>query len=323
MKYSVKVTMSTRQQVLRRLSAMGLALTLGACQVPSQYSTVNRDAYDDIQQSLVEAVEPAAVASAMPSADVLQALVPGLTLNRAALETVEERFDFAVQDAMDIREFFTLLTEGTDYSIVVHPDVNGSVSALDLKNVTIGDVMEQVSLMYGYVINRNGSIFQVTPGGLQTRIYKVDYLNVNRNGTSNMQVVAGGILSNGGQGQTGFGGGIPMSSNPYLGAIGGSTGNNLSGQNGNSNSGSGSTGSSAGGASINTRTEANYWEDLQDIISSIINAGPVSQDNQDSGGGLLGALTRSSSSRTTQPRAVTEQCEAVQAVYCFPGRYRV
>src|SRR5690606_1972916 len=92
--------------------------------------------------------------------------------------------------------------EGTDYSIVVHPDIQGTVSAIDLKNVTVDEVLEQISDLYGFVVNRRGDIFHVLPGGLQTRIFHVNYLNVQRTGSSNMQITASGIT----QGSGGYGG---------------------------------------------------------------------------------------------------------------------
>ena len=46
---------------------------------------------------------------------------------------------------------------------------SGTISALDLKNVTIEEALDQVSALYGYSISRSGNIFQVTPGGMETR----------------------------------------------------------------------------------------------------------------------------------------------------------
>ncbi|MEY4640552.1 MAG: hypothetical protein RLZZ227_546 [Pseudomonadota bacterium] len=103
---------------------------LSACTTP-QYETVDREVFDEIQSTL-EAISTPAIpaASEQPPDDVLQALVPGLTLSSEALQPVEERFDFAVREPMNAREFFSLLTEGTDYSIALHPDVTGTISTL-------------------------------------------------------------------------------------------------------------------------------------------------------------------------------------------------
>lgn len=265
---------------------------LSACTSP-QYQTVNHEVLEDIQGSLETASAGAATDTMpeQPPEDVLQALVPGLTLNSAALQPVEDRFDFAVQEPMEAREFFSLLTDGTDYSVVVHPSVNGMISALDLKNVTIQEALDQISALYGYSIKRSGSIFQVTPGGMETRIFKVDYLNVNRIGTSNMSVVTSGLLNSGGSGNNtngnnnngnnnNFNSGNFSSNDPLA---GGNFGNG-NGNNGNSNGAGGSN----GGANITTESEADYWEDLEDIIRSIIGSAEPAQ--QGAAEGLFGAL---------------------------------
>lgn len=223
-----------------RLSLIKLALVLcglyflASCQVDKQYSTVNTAILEDIHAALEESSGGAMDANSEtnePPDAVLQALVPGLSLSSAALVPVEERFDFVVREPLEAREFFGLLAEGTQYSVVVHPGVSGSISALDLKNVTIQEALDQVSTLYGYNINRSGNVFQIIPGGVQTRIFKVDYLNVSRNGTSNMSVVAGGILANGqnNQGnQNGFNGGSQFgnSGNNNFGGINGQNGQN-------------------------------------------------------------------------------------------------
>lgn len=268
---------------VRHSLAWLVMLVLTACQGP-QYRTVNREVLGDIQQTL----ETASAVTAQPGPDgqppaaVLEALVPGLTLNSAVLQPVEERFDFVVQAPMDAREFFTLLTEGTDFSIAIHPEVSGAISALDLKNVTIQEALDQVSALYGYAITRTGNIYQVLPGGLQTRIFKVDYLNVSRNGTSNMSIVASGIMQGAGGG-AGLGGvGLGNQGLGGLGGLGGVGG--LGGGLGGVGGGIGG-GGNTGGASINTTSDSDYWSDLQDIITSIISAGAAQAT-----GGLLGGL---------------------------------
>ena len=270
-------------------------LGLSACTSP-QYETVNQEVLADIQTTIEAASSgSAANTSEQLPADVLQALVPGLTLDSAALQPVEERFDFAVQEPMDAREFFSLLTEGTDYSIAIHPGVTGTISTLDLKNVTIQEALDQVSSLYGYAISRTGNIFQVTPGGLQTRIFKVDYLNVNRNGNSNMSVVTSGLANSTGGGQNGLNNGINGGNLNGGNLLGGANAGNLgtgntSGLGAGGQAGMASTNS--GGASINTTSESDYWEDLEDIIRSIIGAG--TEDSGSSGIGLLGSLTAGS-----------------------------
>jgi MSHA biogenesis protein MshL len=225
--------MTKRQwQVLRTGAARILWICLLpacliGCQAGTQHKTLNVAVMDEIHDVMTES---AATASPQaypdgPPMDVLEALVPGLSLASVDMEPEEERFDFAVREPLDVKEFFSLLFEGTNYSVIVHPGLDGSISALDLKNVTVSEAMQQLSAIYGFSIQRDGSIYRVEPGGLQTRIFKVDYLNVQRSGTSNMSVTGGtGLTGNGAGGMGGMGG---LGGIGGIGGLGGGLGNNL------------------------------------------------------------------------------------------------
>lgn len=307
-----------------RIASIVALLMLCACTTP-QYETVNKEVLSDIGVTLDDATAAApgaAAADGQPPEDVLRALVPGLTLDSAALQPIEERFDFAVREPMDVREFFSLLTEGTDYSVAVHPDVAGMISTLDLKNVTIQEALDQVSALYGYRINRSGNIFQVTPGGLETRIFKVNYLNVNRSGNSNMSIVTSG-LTNGGGG----GGGVGGFGNSGFGNSGFGGGNFGTGNFGTGNVGVGGTGGvgggggggGAGGANIRTSTESDYWTDLEAIITSIIGGSAQVQTAQDSGGGLLDSLTPARNAPANARAVIVSPQTGMVVVRAYPA----
>ncbi len=272
------MNITRRKEGTRWYSLLCLAVfALGACTSP-QYETVNQEVLADIETTLDAAAvgSNANAATEQPPEDVLQALVPGLTLNSDALQPVEERFDFAVQEPMDAREFFSLLTAGTDYSIAIHPGVAGTISTLDLKNVTIQEALDQVSALYGYSITRTGNIFQVTPGGLETRIFNVNYLNVNRTGSSTMTVVSSGLDSGGDNGDNNNNGNNnngDSNNNNNNGNNGSSTnnnGNNNNNNNNNNGNNANENGSNSGGANITTSSESDYWSGLAEIITSII-----------------------------------------------------
>jgi len=295
MLYDMMVNHSFRcRENIRCFILWSALLLVSACNSSGNYSGVDLTTMDDIQSAIQDGFDSTVVVDSnpvtQPPADVLQALVPGLTLNSESLQPVEERFDFVVQQPMDAREFFALLTSGTEYSVAVHPGVSGSISALDLKNVSLQEALDQVSDLYGFVINKQGNIYQVLPGGLQTRIFYVDYLNVARSGSSNMQIVATGItqgqsaLGTPGLGQALLGGGLNSARGQGAGAAG-----LLSGGVGGAG-GQGSIGSSnTGGASINTSTQSDYWEGLEAVILEIINSGQVRQSQS----GVSEVLTQS------------------------------
>lgn len=254
---------------------------LAACQSGGT-AGLNNEVLVDIQKELEVVEQPATTESGLPS-DVMEALVPGLTLNSDVLKPVEERFDFVIQDPIDAREFFTLLTEGTDLSIAVHPSIEGTISSLDLKNVTLTEALDHVSSLYGFIVNKSGAVYQILPADLQTRIFKVNYLNVQRSGTSNMQITSQSSLTGGGGG--GAGGGF-ANGQAALAAGGAFSGGGLGG--GGAGIGVGGGGGGGGGASINTSSQSNYWNDLEAIITEIINTSGVSNS-------LFGSLTENNS----------------------------
>ena len=239
-----------------------LTLLLAACQSAGPYVSYDSSVLEQVQTELEQSREAASLgARVVPPKQVLNALVPQIAFTEDDAATVDSRFDFSVKDAMPVREFFSLLTEDTDYSVVVHPDVRGSISALDLKNVTVEEVLDQVIEIYGYSITLDGSVYQIRPGGLQTRIFKLNYLNVSRSGSSTMQITASGI-SDGSQNRglgTNFNGQTGIA-NPVVGGSGGFNNGNQNNQN-------------TGRATIQTETETDYWKDLETVIRSIIGTG--------------------------------------------------
>jgi len=239
-----------------------LTLMLVACQSAGPYVSYDSSVLEQVQTELEQSREAASLgARVVPPKQVLNALVPQIAFTEDDAAAVDSRFDFSVKDAMPVREFFSLLTEDTDYSVVVHPDVRGSISALDLKNVTVEEVLDQVIEIYGYSITLDGSVYQIRPGGLQTRIFKLNYLNVSRSGSSTMQITASGI-SDGSQNRN-FGNNLNgqiSSVNPNISGQGGFNNNNQNNQN-------------TGRATIQTETETDYWKDLETVIKSIIGTG--------------------------------------------------
>ncbi|BAN70136.1 pilus (MSHA type) biogenesis protein MshL [endosymbiont of unidentified scaly snail isolate Monju] len=187
---------------MRRLSITLITLLLAACQTPAprQQATL-----PDIRQALKEGETAARSRPPTPPPEITAALIPPLKVELGQPEEQERRFDIQVVDA-PAREFFMGLVAGTPWNMVVHPDVGGKIS-LDLKNVTIGEVMETLRNVYGYEYEQTASGFHVLPMRLQSRIYQINYLNVKRNGNSEMRVSSGQMTQNGGGGDTGDNGG--------------------------------------------------------------------------------------------------------------------
>lgn len=105
------------------------------------------------------------------------------------LGKIEPRFDISV-NRVYARSFFSSLVKDTPYNMVVHPDVSGKIT-LNLKDVTIPDVMDMVYNIYGYEYETTRTGFIVHPNKIQSRIFTVNYLNVTRSGKSSTRVSSG------------------------------------------------------------------------------------------------------------------------------------
>ena len=111
-----------------------------------------------------------------------QALLPKIQLDLPAQTgiDVEPRFDIKVNQT-PAREFFIGLVAGTTYNMVVHPNVKGRIT-LDLKNVSINEVMDVVKDAYGFDYEKTHTAYHVYPNAIRSKIFKVDYLAIKRAG---------------------------------------------------------------------------------------------------------------------------------------------
>lgn len=166
-------------------------ITMAAVLVAGCGTVAERSA--ETSERIRGSLEEAAVYEPPSPAETRDLLMPDVA--PVGIEPVpEERFDIVVEDA-PAREFFMSLVADTDWNMVVHPDVGGSIS-LELKNVTIGEVMEVAREVYGYEYRRTETGYLVMPPTLQSRIYEINYLDVKRKGNSITRVSSGQATEN-------------------------------------------------------------------------------------------------------------------------------
>ncbi|HDN9020017.1 TPA: pilus (MSHA type) biogenesis protein MshL [Aeromonas salmonicida] len=166
----------------------------------------------------------------------------------------EQRLRIAAHDVEAV-EFFGSLFKGSRYSVAVHPGVGGLVS-VELKDVTLPEVLAVVGDMYGFDVQRKGNVFHVYPAGLRTETIPVNYLMMSRRGLSRTSVSTGGVTAN--------------DNNSNNSSVDNANGNS-SGSNNSSNGSSGSN--SSNGTRIETDTNSDYWTDLRGSLEMLIGSG--------------------------------------------------
>lgn len=181
-----------------------------------------------------------------------------LQMNRPpqALSMPEQRLRIAAHD-VDAVEFFGSLFKGSRYSVAVHPGVAGEIS-VELKDVTLPEVLAVVGDMYGFDVQRKGNVFHVYPAGLRTETIPVNYLMMSRRGLSRTSVSTGGVTAN------------DNNSNNSSFDNANSSSNNSN--NNNASSGNASTDNS-NGTRIETDTNSDYWTDLRASLEMLVGNG--------------------------------------------------
>lgn len=189
------------------------------------------------------AAQPVATPEAAPAAvpaEVADALLPRPAVVQAP-ELREDRFDINVHEA-PARGFFMSLVDGTRYNMVVQPEVEGTIT-LDLKNVTVPEVMMAVRDAYGIEYRSTPIGFVVIGETVSTRVFQVNYLNLKRQGRSNTRVSSGQLTDSHSNGQSGFSGSGDSSSDQSQETV---------------------------ASGIETQTSSDVWEELERTLKLLI-----------------------------------------------------
>jgi MSHA biogenesis protein MshL len=210
--------------------------------------------------------------------EVADALLPPLAPSGQASGRgmAEQRFDVNVRE-VPAQTFFLSLIEGTSYNIVVQPGVTGTIT-LNLRNVTVPEVMEQVRDAYGYDFNRTGNAYTVYAEAMQARVFRVNYLNVKRTGKSRISVSSGQLTERSGT----TGAGQPAAD------TGGS--------------------STIAASGIETQSDADFWKDIESTLRTLVPEGNGRKLIVNADAGLVVARAM-----TSELRAVESYLRTLQA----------
>jgi MSHA biogenesis protein MshL len=213
-----------------------LFLLISCSTLPTENDQTLEDAFSDTRNSTVENNIH------IPPTEIIDALVPDFSeaLYDTKLDNTPTKFNISLHE-VDAREFFMGLVIDTNENMLVHPDVSGLIS-LELKNVTIAQVMDAVQKVYGYDYKKNDIGYIVYPSTLQTKIFKLNRLDLIREGQSKTRVSSGQISN------------TPNSDD-----------NNNSSSLENNNDDNNTSGSW-----ISTKTKTDFWYEIDTALRSIL-----------------------------------------------------
>jgi len=225
------------------------ACSLVACTIPPRPATLDK--------SIVDELNAAAAAKPKPARDaaVEQALIPPLRLElpKAEGRALEPRFDLNVNNA-PAQQVFLSIAAGTRYSMLLHPQVSGTIS-VNLKDVTVREALDSLRDLYGYEYRIEGTRIFVQSAALQTRVFRVNYLVGRRLGRSEVRVISGSVADAApASGVAGVPAGVPgVPGAPQQ---------------------PGGVARVTDSARIQTSTRSDFWKDLEDTLRIILGTEP-------------------------------------------------
>ena len=158
----------------------------------------------------------------------------------------EAKLDLLVNNAQ-AREVFLAIVADSRYSMLLHPDVSGTLS-VTLRGVTVPEALEAIRDVYGFDFKIEGRRITVSAPSLQTRIFTINYPNSQRRGSSDLRVASGGTTSGSGSpGATG-----------YPGSTGAGASSTVQLEN----------------SRVTTSSATNLWGELTDAVRALVGGGP-------------------------------------------------
>lgn len=275
--------MNKCQQYLITTLVLWFLLLTGCTMTPPKTQVSTDSVVNTIDNSLRNNQQLAEQKKKPLASAVSNALIPAISVTVPSSEIANNRLDVAVNNA-SAKAFFTSLAKDTNYNIVVSPAVIGNIT-LDLTDVTVQQVMDAISDIYGYEYRQTSYGYNVFPQKLETRTFTVSYLNISRTGTSQTSISSGQISRS-------------------------TTDDENDSDNDNDNS-SNVNANTVQASSVETTTTNNFWGELSDTLHAIVGAGekPITPIPATTNTG-----TTNSSGQTTPAAPVTAGLSAASVV---------
>ena len=171
----------------RPIATLCLLLLTAACNTPPRPVDLDPAIRGEVRDALAGRQDGAA--GRAPDLTLL----PPLRMEMPQVEgrPIDPRFDLSVNNAPAPQVFMSIVS-GTRYSMLLNPEVTGNIS-VHLKDVTVAEALDSLRELYGYEYRMDGTRIFVQPAGLQTRIFRVNYLVGQRKGTSELRVQSGSL----------------------------------------------------------------------------------------------------------------------------------
>jgi MSHA biogenesis protein MshL len=229
---------------MQRWLAIAISILIAGCaEPPRRDGSATLDAINREMDKAAQDRKPVT-----PDA-VSRALLPPLMVEmpRADAQKPEARFDLSVNNA-PASQVFLAIVSGTRYSMVLHPDVKGELS-VNLKDVTVTEALDTLRDLYGFDYSLQGNRIMVLPATLQTRIFKVNYLQALRRGQTETRVSSGSITDGSTSPGTPAPGSVPV---PVSGPTGASNTRAME------------------SSRVTTSSDSNFWGDIQKSLTAIL-----------------------------------------------------
>ena len=163
---------------------------------------------------------------------------------KAVPAAAEPRLDLLVNNAQ-AREVFLAIVADTRYSMLMHPDVKGTLS-VTLRGVTVTEALEAIRDVYGYDFKIEGRRITIYAPTLQTRVFTVNYPTSQRTGSSDLRVSSGGGMQSANTGGTTTGSSTPT----------------------------GGSGAQTNGSEVSTSSKSDFWAELTGAVRGLVGDGP-------------------------------------------------